>query len=74
MNSELKMIVADYIRSRGVKVKHVAQLRGVTRQDVEKLGVEHAPKASTLKWVADAMTQLGAPTTLADITKAVYKD
>lgn len=66
------MTISDYIRSKGLTVRLVAQKMGVRRQAIENYGRQFNPTEKTLTKVAKAMTELGAPTTVVDIFKATH--
>lgn len=68
------MRMCEYLKSRSLTVKVVAQEMGISNQAVSKMGVEYAPTAKTLKKVAQAMTNLGVPTTAADLVEALYDE
>lgn len=66
------MTTVEYIKSRGLTVRVVAQKMGVTRQaisdyDKKKFG----PTLRRLEKLATTMTALGAETSIADLTKAI---
>lgn len=65
--------MCKYLRSRGLLVKTVAQKVGSTSQAVCKIGEnDTTPNLKTLEKLANAMTDLGAPTTVVDLTAALY--
>ena len=66
------MTMTEYIHSRGLKASWVAQECKMTRQCVEQIGKLYNPTVRTMKRIANAMTELGAPTTVVDITQALY--
>lgn len=66
------MTMCEYLKRRGLMVKTVAQHLGVSTQAISKLGINYTPTAKTLRKVAAAMTELGAPTTVVDLTAALY--
>ncbi len=66
------MTMTEYIHSRGLKASLIAQECKVTRQAIEQLGKSRNPTLPTMKKVAKAMTDLGAPTTVVDLTIALY--
>lgn len=66
------MTMHEYLKSRGLRVTTLAQQMGVTKQAVSMMGTKYTPTARTLKKVAAAMTELGAPTTVVDLTAALY--
>lgn len=66
------MTMTEYIYSRGLKSATVAQECKVSRQAIEQLGKSRNPTVKTMKKIAKAMTNLGAPTTVVDLTVAIY--
>lgn len=68
------MRIAEYIRFRGLTVTLVAQKMKVSKQSISQYGREygHTPTAKSLEKVANAMTELGAPTTVVDLVAAQY--
>ncbi len=66
------MTMHEYIESRGLTTRLVAQKMDVSRQALEHYGKKFQPTAKTLSRVAEAMTELGAPTTVLDIFKAIH--
>lgn len=66
------MTLRRFIKQKGLRVSTVAQHIGVTRQALEQYGRDNYPTARTLKRVAQALTELGAPTTVVDLVAAVY--
>lgn len=66
------MTMNEYLHSRGLKSATVAQECKVSRQAIEQLGKSRNPTVKTMKKIAQAMTVLGAPTTVVDLTKAIY--
>ena len=66
------MTIEQYIRSRGLRSKIVAQKIGVSRQALNQYGTRYTPTARTLGKIARAMTELGAETTVVDLVKVFY--
>lgn len=66
------MTMNEYLHSRGLKSSIVAQECKVSRQAIEQLGKSRNPTVRTMKKIAKAMTDLGAPTTVVDLTVAIY--
>lgn len=66
------MTMYEYLKRRGLMVKTVAQHLGVSSQAISQMGIRATPTAKTLRKVAAAMTELGAPTTVVDLTAALY--
>ncbi len=68
------MRLTQYIHERGLYPAHVASKMGVTRQCFEQYdrGV-HSPTLKSLTKIAAAMTELGALTTVADLSTALLK-
>lgn len=66
------MTINEFIRSRGLTISLVAQKRGVSRQVIANYGKARNPSVKTLQKLAQAMSELGALTTVADIVKALY--
>ena len=65
------MKLSDYIRSCGLFSSHVAKKMGVTKQMIDAYGKSSDPTLKTMVKIATAMSELGVPTTVADITKAL---
>ena len=68
------MNLKDYIHSRGLTASLVAQEMGVSKQAISCYGKNFIPTNRTLKKVADAMTTLGAPTSVVDLVPYVLND
>ncbi|MCM1043327.1 MAG: helix-turn-helix transcriptional regulator [Corallococcus sp.] len=68
------MTLSEYIQSRGIKPYMVTQQMGVSRQYVCGYGKVRMPTVRTLQRIAKAMTDLGVPTTAADVFRAVCSD
>lgn len=68
------MKLANYINSRGLVVAHVAQEMGVSRQQLDQYNENRLPTLRTTVRIVDAMTKLGAPTSVADVTTALMKN
>lgn len=67
------MTMKEYAKSRGLRVSLIAQQMGVQRQMLSQYdGKTRAPRVDTMKRIANAMTDLGATTTLADLVRAFY--
>ena len=69
------MKLSDYIHERGLVTSHVAKQMGKSRQQLDQY--DNAKRFMTLrtaKLIAAAMTELGAPTTVADITTAMLRE
>lgn len=71
---ENEMTMTEYAKSRGLKVSHISQKMGVSRQAVSKYGDGHVPTTKVLEKIARAMTELGVPTTPVEIFQALYKE
>lgn len=67
------MTIEQYIKSRGLTTKLVAQKIGVSRQALNQYGTRFTPTAKTLDKIAKAMTELGADTKVVDIVQVLYK-
>lgn len=66
------MTIVDYINSRGLTVRIVCQKIGVTKQALSDYSnAKNGPTLKTLTRLAEGMTALGAPTSVADLTKAL---
>lgn len=61
------MTIEEYIKSRGLTIRVVAQKMGVTRQAIQQYGIKFTPTARTLEKIAKAMTALGAETKVVDL-------
>ena len=69
------MTLTQYIRKRGLIPSHVAQKLGITRQAVEQYGNgKFYPTLRTIEKIAGAMTEMGSPTTVADISAALMEE
>ena len=69
------MTITEYIESRGLTVRLVAQKRGVTRQAIERMCADgYEPTFTTLDKTARAMTELGAPTTVVELYSALHME
>ena len=66
------MTLNEYIKSRGLTMRIVAQKMGITRQMIYGYGRYFTPTAKTLKKMAEAMTELGAETTVVDLVSNVF--
>lgn len=67
------MRMNEYVKSRGLTVRLLTQKMGVTRQCFSNYWKNTIPTAKTLQKVAQAMTELGAPTTVVDLVAAFYE-
>ena len=63
----IKGKMARYIKSHGLTLTEVAAKAGVTRQALAQYGDDFSPTVKTLAKVAKAMTELGVPTTTAEL-------
>ena len=68
------MQISEFIKSKGLSVTIVAQAIGVSRQAVSKYGRKNKPTYKTLKKIADAMTNMGVPTTVVEIFAAIEEE
>lgn len=68
------MKLSDYIHERGLVTSHVAKQMGKKRQQIDQYGTNRLMTLRTAKRIAEAMTELGAPTTVADITTAMLRE
>ena len=69
------MKLTKYINERGLIAAHVAVKLGVTRQYFDQYDAwKRSPTLKTLTRIATAMTELGAPTTVADLSTALMKE
>lgn len=66
------MKVSDYIVSKGLTVRLVAQQAKIQRQTIYYYGTEYEPTVRSLNKIAQAMTELGVPTTVKDLVAATY--
>lgn len=71
-SEEVKYSLSKYIKEKGLTLQLVAQEMHVSRQALAKYGTRVCPRASTIKKVAAAMTNLGVPTKPIDIVKIFY--
>ncbi len=69
------MKLTDYIHERGLVASHVAKRCGITRQQIDQYGGKsrRLMNLATALKISRAMTELGAPTTVADLTSALLK-
>ena len=67
------MKLSTYINEKGLVTAHVAQQMGVSRQQLDQYSNDHFPTLKTTIRIADAMTKLGKPTTVADISQALMQ-
>jgi transcriptional regulator with XRE-family HTH domain len=66
------LTVVDYINSRGLTPRIVCQKIGVTKQALSDYSnTKNGPTLKTLNKLAEGMTSLGAPTSVADLTRAL---
>lgn len=68
------MQISEFIKSKGLSAKIVAQALGVSRQAISQYGRRDKPTYKTLKKIADAMTDMGVPTTVVEIFTAINKE
>lgn len=68
------MTLTTYIKNRGLTVRLVCQQLGITRQALSQYGRNYMPTAKTLNKIAQAMTELGAKTTVVDLVTIMYKE
>lgn len=69
------MKLTKYINERGLIANHVAVKLGVTRQYLDQYDAEkRSPTLKTMVRIAGAMTELGAPTTVADLSTALMRE
>ena len=68
------MKMTAYIKSRGLAPRLVAQKLKVRRQALDQYGDKYTPRVDTMEKVANAMTELGAPTTVVDILAGLCAD
>ena len=69
------MKLTKYINERGLIANHVAVKLGVTRQYLDQYDAgARSPTLKTLTRIATAMTELGAPTTVADLSTALLQE
>ncbi len=68
------MKIVDYIHCRGLTPRIVCQKIGVSKQALSDYdNCKNGPTLKTLEKLANGMTALGAPTTVADLTTAIQK-
>ncbi len=69
------MKLTKYIQERGLIASHVAVKLGVSRQYLDQYDIgNRSPTLKTLQRIANAMTELGTPTTVADLSTALMKE
>lgn len=66
------MTIEEYIKSRGLTTKLVAQKANISKQAINQYGTRFTPTAKTLLKIADVMTALGAETKVVDLVKVMY--
>lgn len=66
------MTIEQYIKSRGLTTKLVAQRLGISRQTIQNYGTKFTPTAKTLINLSNAMTELGAETKVVDLVRVLY--
>lgn len=67
------MDLTEYIKSKGLTTRLVAQEAGISRQALNQYGKAFTPSAKTLKKIATAMTNLGVETTVVDLIPCFFK-
>lgn len=69
------MKLTDYIHDRGLVASHVAKQMGIQRQQLDQYNgvTRKLMNLGTAQRIANAMTELGASTTVADITSALMR-
>lgn len=66
------MAIVKYIHSRGLTPRLVCQKIGITKQALSDYdNKKYSPNLKTLEKLADGMTALGAPTSVADLSIAL---
>lgn len=68
------MTMTKYLRTRGLNIRLVAQELGVTRQSIAQYNGKKMPRVDTMKRIAAAMTELGAPTTVVELLAGLCDD
>ena len=68
------MTLNEFIRTRGLVPAHVAQKLGMSRQQINEYGNGKYPTLRTTVRIANAMTEMGRQTTVADITSALMAE
>ena len=66
------MTIEQYIKSRGLTTKLVAQRLGISRQAIQNYGTKFTPTTKTLINLSNAMTELGAETKVVDLVRVLY--
>ncbi len=66
------MTIEQYIKSRGLTTKLVAQRLEISRQAIQNYGTKFTPTAKTLINLSNAMTELGAETKVVDLVRVLY--
>lgn len=67
------MKLSIYISEKGLVTSHVARQMGVSRQQLDQYCNDRFPNLKTTLRIAEAMTALGVPTTVGDISKALMQ-
>lgn len=66
------MTIAEYINSRGLTVRIVAQKLRITKQAISDYDTQkNGPTLKTLTKLANAMTELGAKTEIVDLIRTL---
>lgn len=68
------MTLNEFIRTRRLVPAHVAQKLGMSRQQINEYGNGKYPTLRTTVRIANAMTEMGSPTTVADISAALMEE
>ena len=69
------MKLTKYMQARGLIANHVAKKLGVSRQYLDQYDAgKRSPTLKTLTRISAAMTELGAPTTVADLSTALMEE
>ena len=68
------MKMTAYIRKRGLTPRLISQKLKISRQALEMYGKKYMPRVDTMEKVANAMTELGAPTTVVDILAGLCEE
>ena len=67
------MSLKDFVNKKGLKMSTLAQQMGISRQALDNYGTRgYYPTVKTLKKISQALTDLGAATTVVELVASVY--
>ena len=68
------MKLSKYVNDRGLVLSHVASKMKRSRQQLDQYDENRLPTLRIAVKIAESMTELGAPTTIADLTTALMRE